>query len=452
MNNIFMLMCVLLTACASNLSTPTQTENRLLYQYESSAQCKECHIEQYQEYSDSMHAKAFANPLFSAQYFNEVVPRAQRDPRHIPEARKCIACHAPVVFMNYTGLVSSPAQANRFETGVTCDFCHTLVGFAENGDYKQEPSGKKQGPYQITGSTSLHSEYSGYMQVGDFCGRCHNATSHFGLKTVSTYDEWRKSGYGIRGVVCQECHMNKDGFLKNGNAEFTQGRAAYMSVGGIPRKQKEHDKLYNHSFPGAHSDNELEGALRIEFRIGNRRVNQLGLFPISVLLDNERSGHKMPTGSSDLRLMWLIVTATAADGTNIPVVTSITKTNGKTDFSIAGASPDDAAILQNDVPAGSRLYRTVQVDSSGRQSLFQYDAVKNIFDSRLEASEVRKEAYYLKPPANYSGNVTLEARLYYRGAPSSFTKRMQVPDFTPVLVASQKKQILIESPVASNKK
>ena len=160
----------------------------------------------------------------------------------------------------------------------------------------------------------------------------------------------------------------------------------------------------------------------------------------------------MPTGSSDLRLMWLEVTATDADGVNIPILTSVLKNSGKADYSIAGASPDDVTILQDDVPEGSRLYRTVQVDATGRQALFQHDAVKNIFDSRLNASEIRKERYFLKLPANFSGHVTLEARLFYRGAPSSFTKRIQVPDFSPVLVASQKKQILVEETIASNNK
>jgi hypothetical protein len=159
----------------------------------------------------------------------------------------------------------------------------------------------------------------------------------------------------------------------------------------------------------------------------------------------------MPSGSSDLRIMWLVVTATGVDGTKIPVVLNRTTSAKVVDYSIAGASPDDAAILEADVPIGSRLYRTVLVNAAGRQSLFQYDAVKNSFDNRLDAAEVRKERYYLQVPANFSGKVELEAQLYYKGAPSSFTKRMQVPDVSPVLVASHKKQISIEAAHATNK-
>lgn len=451
MKSYFLLLCVLLTACAADtlqkISNPSDEEqgvSRLLYQYESSLQCSGCHSDQYQQYESSMHAKAFSNPLFNAQYFTEVVPRAQRIPSLIPEARKCLACHAPTVFMNYTGLVTTPDQANQFETGVTCDFCHTLAGYADNGDYLQIPSAKKQGPFQTGGTASHHSEYSGFMQLSEFCGKCHNDSNHFGFDMKSTYDEWRESSYGRSGLVCQECHMNKDGFLRNGTAKFAQGQAAYMNIGNFAKKQQEHDKLYSHSFPGAHSASQLEDALLLDFTFRTHTADAEGRFPFVLIVNNERSGHKMPSGSSDLRFMWLVVTATAADGTLIPVLATTSTPGSASDYSIAGASPDDAAILAGDVPPGARLFRTVLLNAAGRQALFQYDAVRNAFDNRLDAAEVRNELYYLKVPDNYSGMVTLEAHLYYKGAPSSFTKRIQAPDFVPVLIASQKKQVRIE--------
>jgi hypothetical protein len=397
-----------------------------------------------------MHANAFSNPLFGAQYFNDVVPRAQRDPDMIPEARRCIACHAPVVYMNYTGLVTTRAQANKFETGVTCDFCHTLAGYADNGDFTQVASGKKQGPYQLSGAATHHSEYSGYLQVGDFCGQCHNATNHVGLEVKSTYYEWRESNYGRNGFACQECHMNKNGFLRKGKPEYDRGQVAYMNIGNTIKKLKDREKLYSHSFPGAHSVSEIEEALNLEFKITALNSDPGGRFPFSVVVHSERSGHKMPSGSSDLRFMWLVVTATAEDGTNFKVSINNPKIKKGSDFSIAGASKDDAIILGEDVPQGSRLYRSVLVNSSGRQSLFQYDAVKNIFDNRLNAGESRKEGYYFKVPTKYSGKVTLEASLYYKGSPSSFSQRMQVPESKDVLVATQRKVISVEASRESN--
>ena len=464
MKYIYILLCVLLAACASDKlqsATPVsdlkEPVSRLQYPYESSIQCRGCHTDQYQQYEESMHAKAFSNPLFNAQYFTEVVPRAQKDPEYVPEARRCIACHAPVVFMNYTGLVATPSQAGRFETGVTCDFCHTLEGFGENGDYIQVSSGKKQGPYQIEGTATHHSEYSGYMQHAEYCGNCHNATNHIGIGVNSTFDEWRESKYGMSGntsnVTCQECHMSAEGFLRKGVAQFAKGKAAHVNIGsgGYSKEQKERDKLYNHSFPGAHSIKQQQDALLLEFKVGIRSADAFGRLPFTVMVNNERTGHKMPSGSSDLRFMWLVVTAKTTDGVKIPVLLNSVMPDNVKNYSVSGGAPDDAAILQDDVPVGVRMYRMVLVNSAGGQSLYQDTAVKNEFDNRLNAAEIRSEGYYLNLPTGFSGKVTLEANLYYRGAPSSFAKRMQVPDFSPVLVTSNKKEMSVEVPHASEK-
>jgi hypothetical protein len=456
---IILFLSILLAACASDIIQNGSTAaievkpvtGRLLYPYEPSVQCKGCHSDQFYEFDESMHAKAFSNQLFNAQYFNDVVPRAQRDPEMVPEARKCIACHAPVVFMNYTGLVTTPAQANKYETGVTCDFCHTLAGYADNGDFMQTASGKKLGPFPSDGGSTHHSEYSRFIAVGDFCGRCHNATNHVGLEVKSTYYEWRESKFGSRGVACQECHMNKNGFLEDGKATYDRGQAAHIKIGNVTKKLKDHDKLYNHAFPGAHSSTQLLDALNLEFKVNTLTVESGGRFPFALTVNSERSGHKMPSGSSDLRFMWLVVTASTEDGTTFPVFINNPRIKKGSDYSIAGGSRDDAIILRNDVPVGSRLYRTVLVNATGRQSLFQYDAVRSAFDNRLSAGEVRKEGYYFKLPEQFSGKVTLEANLYYKGAPSSFSKRMQVPESEVVLVATQKRTITVETSNAPNK-
>jgi hypothetical protein len=448
MKLIYLLLSILLAACAGDkLQNHSDVDEhfvpRLKYPYESSGLCSGCHPEQYQQYEVSMHAKAFTNPLFYSQYFNQVVPRALSNPAYIPEARKCIACHAPVVFMNYTGLVSTPTQATRFETGVTCDFCHTLAGYGKNGDYEQVDTRKKQGPFQEEGSATHHAEFSTYLSSEEYCGECHGDTNHIGKGVKSTYTEWKESGYGKRGLACQECHMNRDGFIRNGVAQFASGQAAYMNIGFKTKKQEEHEKLYDHSFPGAHSINQLKDALSLEFKTGTKTTDANGIFPFVLIVNNQRTAHKMPTGSSDLRFMWLVVTATTADGTTIPVSLHREKTGSGIDFSISGEAPDDAKLFTGDVPKGARLYRAVLVNSSGRQSLFQPEKLRIVFDNRLSADEIRKEGYYLKLPNSYSGKITLEAHLFYKGAPSEYTRSMQIPDLPPVKIASHKKQVTI---------
>ncbi|MDD2364744.1 MAG: multiheme c-type cytochrome [Desulfuromonadaceae bacterium] len=447
MKSILLLFAIMLAACASDVVSvmpdAEKPAKRLLYPYQLSAQCKGCHTDQYQQHSESMHSKAFTNPFFNLQYFNEVVPQAKLNPTLIPDARKCIACHAPIVFMNYTGLVSTPEEAERFETGVTCDFCHTFGGYAENGDYLQVTSGRKQGPFQTRGASSHHSEYSGFVEVGEFCGGCHNSNMHTGAKLKSTYSEWLESNYSKQRVTCQQCHMNKNGFLRGGISDYEQGEAAFVNVGFMEVKQERHEKLYNHSFPGAHSANQLIDAVPLDIQTDLAPPDSDGRFNFKLIVNNERSGHKMPSGSSDLRFMWLEVTAVAADGRKFPVALKQEITAEENDYSIAGSSRGDAEILQSDVPTGSRLYRAVMTNSSGRQSLFQSDVVKNDFDNRLNASEIRTEIYTLQLPEGFSGEINLEARLYYRRSPSSFAKRLRIKDYGSVLIASFKKQTFI---------
>lgn len=456
LKKILFTLFLLLAACAtdsgrSNTPEPPEPpEARLLYPYEPSGMCRGCHGEIYEQYSDSMHARSFSNQLFTTLYFKEIVPRALQEPTFKADARACLRCHAPVVYMNYTGLVTTPHQVRKYESGVSCDFCHTLSGSAQNGDYLQNPSGKKQGPLRT--SHTHHAEYSGYLQVGDYCGNCHNATSHNGLEVKSTYNEWRESSYGKRGFACQECHMNKNGFLKDGVAEFDSGVAAHLNIGQIAIGQKSHDKLHNHSFPGAHNSSQLENALQIEVRAGNRPADSNGHVPFVILVNNERSGHKMPSGSSDLRFMWLTVTATADNGTAVPVGPLPAVRNGLVDYAVAGVSPDDAEILGSDVPPGSRLYRSVFTDKNGRQSLFQYDAEAHTFDNRLNAEEIRSEEYEIHLPPDFSGQITLSATLSYQVAPRSFTRRAQVANFAPVVIASHSKKISLAGQAAAPRK
>lgn len=238
--------------------------------------------------------------------------------------------------------------------------------------------------------------------------------------------------------------MNKYGYLRGNMGEFEHGVAAHLNVGGITIKQKEHDKLYTHAFPGAHSAAQLQDALQIEIKVGKRDMGAQAKFPFMLRVNNGRSGHKMPTGSSDLRFLWLTATASAADGTRFPVTLHSGKIAGMPDYSVAGASPEDATVLGTDVPPGSRIYRSVYVDANGRQSLFQYDSVKNVFDNRLNAAEIRNEMYDVTLPKGFTGQITLTATLKYLAAPSSFTRRQNVPDFMPVVIATCEKKVTVE--------
>lgn len=401
--------------------------------YEPSSLCRNCHPETFAQYNQSRHAKSFTNPLFWAQYFKEVVPRAERSAAYRPVAKRCIFCHSPVLFMNSTGLIRFPDQAFLDDSGVTCDFCHTFDGYADDGTYRKDSSGKKQGPYEQ--ETSWHGQKSNFIQISEFCGYCHNSANHLGAEVKVTYDEWKNSRFPDSFITCQECHMSKHGYVENNRGKFDRGTAAYLNIGWLQGNQApQRDKLHSHQFPGATSEQQLQGAATLSARVGKTRLPD-GRLILGIEVENSRGGHKLPSGSTDLRIVWLEVTARTADGREATVRHFRSGKNGGTNYGIAGMTPEDGEILAGAVPEGSRIYRAIFVDREERRTATFIDAVRIAFDNRLGPAEVRREQYTVSLPPGYDGLVEVRSRLCYLNAPPSFTRRLGLPDFQPVVIA-----------------
>ena len=119
--------------------------------YQSPQRCRECHTEQFREWSGTSHADATFDPIF--QVYLERFGRPG----------ECLSCHT-------TGYDST---SGRFVlAGVTCEACH--------------------GPYR-----EGHSAQSMVIaSPEELCGTCH----------TSTLAEWRSSHHGAAGVTCTACH------------------------------------------------------------------------------------------------------------------------------------------------------------------------------------------------------------------------------------------------------
>ncbi len=119
--------------------------------YQSPQRCRECHEEEYQDWSTTTHALASFDPIFQT-YLQKA-----------SEPGECFACHT-------TGYNTNSGQFVL--AGVTCEACH--------------------GPYRPG-----HPEES--MTIArseDLCGTCH----------TSTLLEWQTSRHGQVGVTCADCH------------------------------------------------------------------------------------------------------------------------------------------------------------------------------------------------------------------------------------------------------
>lgn len=395
-----------------------------------SGMCRNCHGRIYDQQIASMHEQSWSNPVFQAQYLQDVIPHALDSLDLFKEARSCSACHMPVAHLQSKAKVVTPEMVPANMTGVTCDACHTIAGFEGdvpgNGNFIAVPGLQKFGPFRT--ATTWHHEYSELQTKSEFCATCHNARNHNGLEIKSTFSEWKASVYAEKGIQCQDCHMNEKGFLEKGLPGYASGKSAAMTVGHAPQR----DRIYSHHFPGARTQTQMDGALKLKIEPPAAPVRAGTSVEIGLLVDNVLTGHKMPSGSAELRYMWIEFQAGNGERPLDLVPLSAPESKGY-DVSSAQPAPDDP--LGASVPAGKRVYRAVFQDRKGRVTGSLLEAARVRFDNRLNAAEVRREAYTLAVPRDAKGDLALTASLYYAPYPLPFAKRLDLPAAKPVLVA-----------------
>ncbi len=159
-------------------------------------QCEGCHLEVAAEWRESLHAQAFRDRVFHAEF----APHP---------AEECVACHAPLA----TDRVS-PAQADT-DQGITCISCH-LDGGGHILAGMRPSRAAASAPHAVVRSRQLGSV--------DQCATCHEfafpeTPAAGGLPydanvlQQATRTEWEHTGAARRGETCASCHMprNADG-------------------------------------------------------------------------------------------------------------------------------------------------------------------------------------------------------------------------------------------------
>ena len=422
------------------------------------AGCRNCHERIDDQYRGSMHAQSLNDPVFRAHYYDEFLPAFHADPEAFADERSCLSCHSPIAFvLQYEAIREKTTQAgagaadgecdvcheettlklNKQTPGVECDVCHRIEQYKGdapgNSNYVLTPGLVKFGPFRS--KDNFHREYRDLQTRAELCAICHDTANRYGVKIRTTYQEWLAGPYSKRGIQCQDCHMNKIGFLTAGRPTYESGQASKMTMG---IKTASHDKLSTHRFPGAHSNTQVDGALTLEFRVEGKYAAAGSPLRLAVHVSNEKTGHRMPTGSVELRVVWLDVVAKIGDD-ELPI-----RLEGKQDpYGVSGASESDDWVLGDDIPAGKRIYRVVFTDEAGEHTLFSYDARKRVFDNRLPAAGRRTEPYVVDVPASARGWIQLDATLYYLRYPPGFAKRLEVPELVALPFAWAKGEILV---------
>ncbi len=152
--------------------------------------------------------------------------------------------------------------------------------------------------------------------------------------------------------------MNVQGFLTAGEPVYQSGRAAQTSLADPPYRPE----IYTHEFHGAHSRRQVVGALTLKIEVEETAVSAGDEIGLSVFVDNSRTGHKMPSGSAELRFLWLELRAYAPGNLAmraIPIPVS-SDLEGKDRYGVFGGSKIDRGDSKDDLTEGSRIYRSIQ--------------------------------------------------------------------------------------------
>ncbi|HEY5673896.1 MAG TPA: multiheme c-type cytochrome [Malonomonas sp.] len=357
--------------------------------FESPEKCANCHRDIYNDWSKSMHAMAWEDKWYQPDYM-----LAHQQTNGATDTL-CGACHAPIAAR--TGLLP-PADGSKFDAtsrrGISCDFCHTVTGVSQmfNMGHISEPGNTKIGPrgdgrslYHEVKNTGLHTK-------ADFCGSCHMVIHPAtGTHIIDTWDDWKNNEYGKQNITCQDCHMSPGPGVNN-----TPGRASLMG--------KQREDLAFHGFIGGSSyvqdqmGHPEQAEMSREFLRAAAEVNLAqqvkddGTLELTVDVHNVGAGHKIPTGTTYIRIMWLQVEVTDNAG-------NLVYSSGQVDN-------------KNHVDPNAVFFRVLFLDAEGKLTGKSWQAHGIGYDRRIPAKGMDSETYRIPLPAK--GDYQVTTRLMYR--------------------------------------
>jgi hypothetical protein len=280
--------------------------------------------------------------------------------------------------------------------GISCMFCHQVTGLkaGEPGNTSQlvDLSGTRHA--QLKDPAAPHpAVYSEFHSKAEICGGCHNVNHPVnGMHLESTYREWKAGPWAAEGVVCQDCHMSETA----GKIGPSTGQAA----GGAPTR----DNIYRMNFVGGNVGqgpaDEATARLKsaAEMTVEMPALVEPGkTASLTVSITNKGAGHKLPTGLTEVRQMWLDVYAVGSDGVQTKV--------------------------------GGHVFGTVLEGANGKSPVELWDATKVKSDDRIGPRETFTDSYSFTMPADAEKS-ELVAVLNYRSMPQELATEAGVENPT----------------------
>jgi hypothetical protein len=406
-------MAILATAVLMVFLIGCSGSNKKLFdssEFKEASFCRKCHGEIFSQWEKSSHNNAQNDPIYQKLY-----QLAEKETKGEAE-QYCAAsvCHTPIGHLAAEiPPIDGSGLSKIAQDGVQCDFCHTISDMEKVGDgsYISSPGNIKRGPYKDSKSPTHKTEFSRMHTEARFCGICHNVNHPVnGLALESTFTEWEEGPYNTgdpdTSTTCQDCHMTP------GPGETYPNPGKASSIG----PEREH--VYVHYFAGANvalakltksdkhqalAEERLKAAASIDIK-GPESASRGETFTATVTVTNIGAGHKIPTGLTEMRQMWIEVVATDANG-NYLFSSGFVDQNGRID-------------------PGAVMYKTEVGDAKGKKTDHVWFGEKILSDNRISPGQSSTEEYKIKIPGDASGPLTLTSKLRYRSAPQSIVDEL----------------------------
>jgi hypothetical protein len=415
--------------------------------FEPNEVCAECHTVIARQYDEALMSMSFTHPWDEIEYFELALPHALKVEKVAGVKAGCNGCHAPLAFLAGDIPPKRPAENTRANEGVSCDLCHSIVGFEGdvpyNFNYIVAPGDVQQGVRSGTESPGHEIAVNPFMMTAELCGTCHNEKDPWGLWVKSTHIEWLESPQAAAGIVCQDCHMPP----APGNSAPETGGA-------------DHPDIRQHLFHGAHDSGKLAGAVEVRIYSNADSVKAGDEIVLTATVVNAKAGHSIPSGSAEERLLWLDVTAVDSKGQTHHLAVDPKGFEGEA-WTIASADAlayqDIGDIQEIDgfkgllrdapVPAGDRIFRLPYLDPEGRMTVAQWNTAAFGPDYRLKPLQAVNETYSWSLPGNVApGPVTVTATVWYSRVVASVAEFLDIPDdeITPVKMSEHTAEFEVE--------
>ncbi len=295
--------------------------------FESAANCAMCHPRQYGEWRQSMHAYAALSPFFDA-----LIAKAFRDSGGAI-GTFCTGCHSQQgTAAGEPGTTTAAERSELSREGVTCDVCHTATGHGDpigNGRLTRELGPYKRGSFSDSEAEAHDGGADDFVTSPELCGTCHDVYIYPGPPIELAYTEYLESPSREQGERCQDCHMGPEPGVVS---EREWGPAAVVEGRTFPDRE-----LSNHRFIGPDyavlpdfpypDDLEASAEAQQEYATQTQRlleagvglgevslVQQGGELELEVAVQSLTNGHRVPTGFTPERQLWLEVEVSDEDG------------------------------------------------------------------------------------------------------------------------------------------